>query len=248
MKKPIKRLVGIALCLLSLLSGLLYPAPAHSNDVTPTNLWVDFYGTVSSALGAPLPAGTQIAGFDPQGVQCCEFVVTHTGMYGIMPCYGDDSITPQDEGAVVGDVLRFTINGQEAVTEAISVNGTPVPPNTVVAWSPVQGLWQVNLRVRPEDTPTPTVTATATATPTASITPTSTPTPTRTLTPTRTRAPTRTRIPTWTPWPTRTPRPTWTPRPTRTPRPRRHDQGLDVRPEQTGANANGSNSLPEGRE
>ena len=60
-----------------------------------------------------MPVGAIVAAFDPQGVMCGQFTVTHVAWYGLMPCYGDDSTTPQDEGAVVGDPLRFTVNGRE---------------------------------------------------------------------------------------------------------------------------------------
>ncbi len=116
--------------------------------VTPTNTWVDLDSLGSTYLGQPVPVGAQIAVFDPQGVQCGEFAVTRTGWYGIMPCYGDDLDTPEDEGAVVGDVLRFTINGATAETEAVSVNGNPISATTVVTWDQARSLWQVNLAAR----------------------------------------------------------------------------------------------------
>lgn len=185
MRDQQKWLQGIVVCLVGLLIGIAGPLAVQSGDVTPTNTWVDFYSTASTYLGAPAPVGAEIAVFDPQGVQCGAATVTSAGMYGLMPCYGDGPLTPQDEGAVLGDVLHFTINGQAAQTEAISVNGAPVPPNTVVVWSPMRSLWQVNLRTVAEGS-TATPTPTATASPTSSITPTPTPSPTATATVTRT--------------------------------------------------------------
>ncbi len=235
------RIVGIALCLAGLLlgAGLFGLTTVRGGNVIPTNTWVDFYGANSTYLAAPVPVGAYIAVFDPQGVQCGEFTVIHVGMYGIMPCYGDDPTTPLDEGAVYGDVLRFTINGLPAQTEAISVNGAPVAPNTVVTWSPVQGLWQVNLHAAAQTTGTTTATPTATpttpptftpiATPTstsmptatATITPTATPSASATASPTKTRTatPTPTRTPTGLPigTPTATSTATPTPSPTATP-------------------------------
>ncbi|MCX6033193.1 MAG: hypothetical protein NT169_28400 [Chloroflexi bacterium] len=231
MKKRQKWITGIVLgltCALVVFAAFGLTA-VRGGNVTPTNQWVDFYGVNNTYLGSPVPVGAYIAVFDPQGVQCGEFTVTHAGTYGIVPCYGDDPTTPLDEGAVYGDVLHFTINGQAAQTEAISVNGAPVAPNTVVTWSPVQGLWQVNLHVTAGDTATPTATTDATATPTPTTTasptatPTATPTPTvtliatstATLTPTVTRTATSTATSTATVTPTRTP--TTTPTATLTP-------------------------------
>ncbi len=200
MRSQRKWLFGILLVLASFLVGIACPRALRGGNVTPTNTWVDLYSTASTYLGGPVPVGAYIAVYDPQGVQCGEFTVTYTGMYGVMPCYGDDPLTPQDEGAVLGDVLHFTINGQAAQTEAISVNGAPVVPNTVVIWSPVQSLWQVNLHVVTEGS-TATPTPTATETPASSVTPTPTPSATAsaTETPTTTASATLTATATGTP-------------------------------------------------
>jgi hypothetical protein len=188
--------LGIAACLACLLAGIGGSRALRGGHVIPTDSWVDFYSIASTDLGASLPVGAEIAVYDPQGVPCGEFTVSVAGMYGIMPCYGDDPTTSQDEGAVLGDVLHFTVNGRAARTEAVSVNGALVAPDTVVIWSPVQGLWQVNLStVAQENTATPTPTATATLT--SSVTPTVTPSQTSTATVTRTT--------------TRTPRRLWLP-------------------------------------
>ncbi len=227
------RLIAL-LALVILLVGITAPRAVLGGEVIPTNSWVDFYSTASTYYGAPVPVGAVIAVFDPQGVQCGGFVVTTVGMYGTMPCYGDDATTPQDDGATLGDVLHFTINGLAAQTEAVSVNQIPVASDTVVIWSPPQGLWQVNLRVVPADgtpTATPTATGTPTMTPTAtgtntatvtvtsSPTPTATPTATGTATPTRTPTPTASATTTASPTPTATPTATGTATPTRTPTP-----------------------------
>ncbi|MCX6033303.1 MAG: Ig-like domain-containing protein [Chloroflexi bacterium] len=128
--------------------GLILLSVAASGSVVPTNTWVDLYSAGSTYLGQPAPVGAYVAVLDPQGVQCGEFVVTHTGWYGIMPCYGDDPLTPLDEGAVFSDVLRFTINGVNARTEAVTLNGAAVPSTTVVTWSASRDRWQVDLHAR----------------------------------------------------------------------------------------------------
>ncbi|RME84776.1 MAG: hypothetical protein D6775_04565, partial [Caldilineae bacterium] len=160
----------------------------------PTNTWVDLYSVDSVYNGQPLPVGAVVAAYDPQGVKCGEFVVHTVGQFGIMPCYGDDPGTPEDEGALVGDLLSFTIDGQAAQATAISLNGTPVAPNTPIVWNQHGDRWQIRLNSLPVSTATPTPTPTLTPTPTP--TPTSTPTPTPTLTPTPTPTPTSTPTPT----------------------------------------------------
>jgi hypothetical protein len=113
----------------------------------PSNTWVNFYSTGSTYLGEPVPIGAQIVAFDPQGVPCGDMIVETVGWYGIMPCYGDDPSAPGDQGAVLGDILRFTIDGRAAKTEVVTLNGAAMAPGTVVAWTPEKGLWQVNLHV-----------------------------------------------------------------------------------------------------
>jgi len=186
---------------------------SQGNGVIPTNQWIDLYSTHSSFAGQPLTAGDYVAVFDPQGTRCGEFVVHTSGWYGIMPCYGDDLDTPQDEGAVAGDALHFTINGMAANTTAITHNDAAVAPDTVVTWNHHGERWQVDLSVPAASTETPT--ATPTGTPTATHTPTHTSTPTRT--PTHTSTPTHTATHTSTPTHTATHTPTPTHTATHTP-------------------------------
>ena len=83
--------------------------------VTPTPVWVDFYGDASFA-SAGVQVGDVIAAYDPDGVQCGEFVVQAEGTYGFLHVYGDDDTTPGvDEGAEPGDGLTFSINGVPAL-------------------------------------------------------------------------------------------------------------------------------------
>jgi hypothetical protein len=135
---------GVTLLLL-LFGGTLALADARTNDVSPTNTWVDIYGLHSTFDGQPLQPGDYVAVFDPSGVQCGEFVVHTSGSYGLLPCYGDDPNTPEDEGAEAGDILHFTINGFDAQTTAITHDGTPVPADSDIVWSQHGELWQVDL-------------------------------------------------------------------------------------------------------
>jgi hypothetical protein len=106
---------------------------------------VDIYSTHSTFDGQSLQPGDVVAVFDPQGVQCGKIVARTEGKYGLMPCYGDDSSTPEDEGAVAGDILHFTINGFDATATAITHNGESVTPDTAVIWNQRGERWQVDL-------------------------------------------------------------------------------------------------------
>jgi hypothetical protein len=177
-------LLGIVVALLIILppgavSSLVPPSEStgqpyshHETDVIPTDQWVDFYSLNTTVDGEPVPIGAVVAAFDPDGIQCGEFIVTNAGWYGVMPVYGDDPETAEDEGAEPGDTIAFTINGHPA---------TPMGPDEPV-WTINGDLRQVDLAVTSTSTPTSTPTATATPTSTGALT--STPTRTRTPTPT----------------------------------------------------------------
>jgi hypothetical protein len=138
------RVVGVAAVLLVLTLGV-----AWSSGVTPTNTWADIYSSHSNFAGAPIPVGAYIAVFDPQGTQCGERIVTTAGQISpIMACYGDDPTTAGDQGALPGDVLRFTINGAAVTPQPVTRNLTPVAPGTPVTWSSGDR-WQVDLILPP---------------------------------------------------------------------------------------------------
>ncbi len=201
-RRPLNSMVWlIGLISLVLWPLSLVPAVASTGSVTPTNEWVNFFSSNTTLVGQPVPVGAIIAAYASNGVQCAEFTVTIAGHYGVMPCYRDDPTTPQQEGALAGDVISFTINGLPATAVPISLNNTPVPPSTTITWTWHGDLWEVDLQV--VATPTPTPTNTATPTPTA--TPTFTPTNTATPSPTATATPTNTATPSPTPTATSTP-------------------------------------------
>ena len=103
--------------------------------ITPTSQWVNFYSQNSMLDGQLLPAGSVIAAYNPRGVQCGHFVVNQTGWYGLMPVYGDDPDTPEDEGMLPGEEVTFTIDDIEA--------GTGGPDDAI--WTSSGALKQVNL-------------------------------------------------------------------------------------------------------
>ncbi|PKK84736.1 MAG: hypothetical protein CVT49_00865 [candidate division Zixibacteria bacterium HGW-Zixibacteria-1] len=83
-------------------------------DVTPTNEWVNFYCDENSFYNVPLPIGSVVDAYDPDGVHCGTWYVTEAGKYGLMPVYRDDIYTIIDEGAEPGDEISFFINGYPA--------------------------------------------------------------------------------------------------------------------------------------
>jgi hypothetical protein len=147
---------------------------ASQSVVTPTTEWVNFVSTDSTFLGRSLIVGDRVDIYDPQGVLCGNRIIVSAGALPVTACYGDDPSTPEDEGALPGDALRFEINGVPAGVTVISVDNVGVVPTTPVTWGPLYSLWQITLGV--VATPTPTVTPTATRT--STVTPTSTPTAT----------------------------------------------------------------------
>ncbi|MGC8837031.1 MAG: hypothetical protein ACP5UM_01330, partial [Anaerolineae bacterium] len=73
--------------------------------------------------------------FDPQGVRCGCAVASAPGGYGPLLVYGDDPATPADEGAAVGDHLRFRVQGLPAQPK-----GPDLP-----RWEPAAAWRQVDL-------------------------------------------------------------------------------------------------------
>jgi len=83
--------------------------------VPPSNIWADFVSLASRLPnGDLLPTGTVVRAVDPDGVVCGEVVLVDPGMF-LMAVYGDDPQTGEDEGAVEGDVIRFTVNDEPVI-------------------------------------------------------------------------------------------------------------------------------------
>ncbi|HOP07665.1 MAG TPA: T9SS type A sorting domain-containing protein [candidate division Zixibacteria bacterium] len=81
-----------------------------------TDEWVNFYCANNTYMGSPLPVGSVIDAYDPDGVHCGSQMVTEAGSYGFMPVYHDDMYSLEDEGAMPGDAIRFYVNGVLAYT------------------------------------------------------------------------------------------------------------------------------------
>jgi len=120
------------------LAGNHWPEPVGTTDVH------DFWGQFTIE-GFDAEAGDEVVVIDPDGVVCGKYVVDTSGFYGIVPVYGDDPGSPEDEGAVAGDRLRFRIWD---VSEQAEIRAVPVPVNpvvSVVTWQAGAGPHQVDL-------------------------------------------------------------------------------------------------------
>jgi len=95
-------------------NGALKQVNLIVSSVRPTNEWVNFYSQNTTLNGQPVPVGTLVEAFDPQGTKCGETIVNHAGWYGLLLCYRDDPETPEDEGAVPGDTIAFRVAGSPA--------------------------------------------------------------------------------------------------------------------------------------
>ncbi|TFH64067.1 MAG: T9SS type A sorting domain-containing protein [Candidatus Zixiibacteriota bacterium] len=89
--------------------------PLLAQGPTPTSQWTDFVGLQCTINGAPIPVGTEITAFDPDGVLCGLFVTTDIGVYGTLHVYGDDMYTEAvDEGCIGSDHITFKMNEKVA--------------------------------------------------------------------------------------------------------------------------------------
>jgi len=96
--------------------GAVYHPQEPGGGVTPTDEWIVVYcsGVINEV--PPLP-GSTIRAYDPDGVLCGQAVVHWDGSFGLMPVYRDDEYTDFDEGAEPGDLIRFTINGRDVISD-----------------------------------------------------------------------------------------------------------------------------------
>lgn len=87
-------------------------------EVIPTMEWTNFRGSATTYNGNPVPVGSVIDAYDPDGAHCGTWTVKTEGIYGFMPVYADDPYSVDvDEGAELGDQLTFYLNGRLALTE-----------------------------------------------------------------------------------------------------------------------------------
>jgi predicted nucleotidyltransferase len=74
-----------------------------------------FYGDVFTINNVSSEPGDEIAVYDPQGIFCGHFVVTNAGLFNLT-VYGDDTGSPEDEGASLNEDLTFKVwDASEAI-------------------------------------------------------------------------------------------------------------------------------------
>ncbi len=96
----------------------LLAAGVAFGEVVPTNVWANLRGSATTYNGNPVPVGSIIDAYDPDGAHCGTWTVKYEGIYGFIPVYGDDIYSIDvDEGAEQGDALTFYLNGRLALTE-----------------------------------------------------------------------------------------------------------------------------------
>lgn len=82
---------------------------------TATTKWADFYG-VAALGGRSVPSNATIRAYDPDGTLAGLYQLDEPGLYGFLHVYGDDPLTPADEGAEPGDELTFFIDNRQVDT------------------------------------------------------------------------------------------------------------------------------------
>jgi hypothetical protein len=126
-------MIGLIAGALSL--AIVFPV---GSEVIPTYQWVDFLGD-ATYNGQPLPVGSVVDAYDPDGVHCGTMVIDSilgSGRYGFLQVYADDPYSESiDEGAESGDPITLYLNGRLA---------TPLGPDDPV-WTVDGAKRRVNL-------------------------------------------------------------------------------------------------------
>lgn len=91
----------------------------------------DFYG--GEETPGSLTVGKIITARDPEGVMIGQVNVTESGRYGFLTCLGDNFNTPEDEGAVEGDIISFYLNGAKLRQQAVWKSGEAIKVDLGVA-------------------------------------------------------------------------------------------------------------------
>ncbi|MBF0450949.1 MAG: hypothetical protein HQK75_09625, partial [Candidatus Magnetomorum sp.] len=119
----IKRIIGI-IWGLSVFS--ISPVWADHFIFTPVSVSTMFlYGDTFTINGENAQQGDEIAVYDVQSTICGKSVVQQAG-YFILTIYEDDINTPEDEGALINEPLRFVIWDQSKQIEL------PVEPSMLI--------------------------------------------------------------------------------------------------------------------
>lgn len=92
----------------------LFSSIGAASDI---DLPCDFYGYQKN--GIVLTPGDVITVKNPRRVTCGSWTVTTAGEYGFLTCQGNNPVTPEDEGAMQGEVIKFFLNGVETKNRGI---------------------------------------------------------------------------------------------------------------------------------
>ena len=100
------------------LFGILFICLILSVNAYPP-LPTEFYGNVTDykllqGFISPGQTGKVIRAYDSSGVLCGSFSIQNQGYYGVLSCLGDDDSTATDEGATIGEEIRFTYDNLSA--------------------------------------------------------------------------------------------------------------------------------------
>ena len=100
---------------------LASPGVMAQGDTLPQSPFVTFFRDTTFTTtynGQPVPVGSIITAFDQSDTWCGIDTVTVEGTYGFMGVVGDDSQSPEDEGADPGEQIKFKINGLDATVNS----------------------------------------------------------------------------------------------------------------------------------
>ena len=127
------------------------PPVRHWDNPASQSVFASFWGN-ATLYDVALQPEDEVAAFDADGTLCGHYVVDDAGYYGLMHIYGDDPETPEDEGAVSGDVITFKIwsvsNQQEYVAEATVITGTTTWSDLVTSNIDLNGVEQVRIALQ----------------------------------------------------------------------------------------------------
>lgn len=94
-------------------------------SVVITSQWVDYYCNSNTLDGILLPLGSVIEATTPTGLLVGQWIVTEVGKYGYMPVYRANPDLLDPNGAVTGQAIAFSVDGNPATT-----TGNTIYPGT----------------------------------------------------------------------------------------------------------------------